>query len=100
MNSLLLAEFKQKTNSDDFIKYLKANGVEATKSFYGLSEGNFRELKKYWNITFTQAEKTQLSKKTWQSKDTSIDNQVNKLKEKISKNDLLQYYEVENHTHE
>ena len=100
MNSLLLAEFKQKTNSDDFIKYLKANGVESTKSFYGLSEGNFRELKKYWNITFTQAEKTQLSKKTWQSKDTSIDNQVNKLKEKISKNDLLQYYEVENHTHE
>lgn len=87
-------KFKNNLSLDEFREYVYHHTDSEIVEAYGISHGNLRELRKEFNL-YTPKEITQLKRKnTWKNK---TEKSLQDLVSKVNKEDLIQYYEIENH---
>lgn len=97
MNREDFNEFKKKLNIEEFSHFYYYHGDKATVEKYGISYGNFYELKREYNIKIPADISASKKKKTWQDK---ASDKIDNLCIRVPKDKLFQYYEVENHSYE
>lgn len=95
MNSKDFSEFKKIVDIEELKQFYYYNGEKSTVEHYGISYGNFRELKKEHNIKIPKEISSQKKTSTWANK---AEDKTAALCAKVSKDALFTYYEIENHT--
>ena len=87
-------------NMNEFLNYYYSHNDSDVLHKYNLTNGLFKMIKKELNLSKTREQIRNIQKNTWESKPTSKTNKHNLLLEKLSKEELEEYYINNNNTFE
>lgn len=92
--------FMNTVNMNEFLNYYYSHNDSDVLHKYNLTNGLFKMIKKELKLSKTKEQIRNIQKNTWESKPTSKINKNNLLLEKLSKEEIENYYIVNNNTFE
>lgn len=91
-------DFISITDIKEFKEYYYTHNDTEVLTKYNLTNGLFKYIKKEYNLSKTREQIKEIQKRTWQNKPTSIENKHTELLQKFTKQEIEDYYIIQNNS--